>query len=149
MSARDYTTRRRAIVEALSTKLALIDGTGSYRTTLTNISERLRFWDEIQEFPAVDINAGSETRVYQGAGVADRYMTMTIRCYVQQEDATLALEKLLEDVETVLSENGRLAYLDALGATQYTRDIKILALYTDEGVLEPLGVGELTLEVSY
>lgn len=149
MAARDYTSRRRSIVTAIAGILADIDGTGSFRTTLVNISERLRFWDEIQEFPAVDVNAGSETRVYQGAGFADRYLTMTIRCYVQQEDATLALEALLEDVETVLAENGRLAYLDSTGATQYTRDIKVVGIDTDEGVLEPLGVGELLLEVSY
>jgi hypothetical protein len=55
----------------------------------------------------------------------------------------------MEDVETVLEENSRLAYLDRTSTTQYTQQITIVSLDTDEGVLEPMGVGEMLLEVRY
>ena len=146
---RSQTSRRTAIVSAIAIKLAAINGTGSYRSNVQSVSPRLKFWDEIQEFPTIHLSPGSETRVYQGGGFKDRYMSVTVRCYVNEENSGEALEALLEDVETVLDENGRLAYLDALGVTQYTRDIIILDLTTDEGVLDPIGVGEMTIQVKY
>lgn len=147
---RIYTTRRAGIVNALAEALKSINGQFPFQADLEGrVSPRLLFWDEIQEFPAVHLNAGSETREYQGGGYKDRFMTVTIRCYVNQEDAVEALEGLLEDVETVLEENGRLAYKDRQGSSQFTQKISILTIDTDEGVLSPLGVGELICEVRY
>jgi hypothetical protein len=150
VAERTYTTRRHGILAALVTKLKEIDGTGSYLANLNdNVSPRLKFWDEVEEFPAVHLNAGSETREYQGGGHKDRFLSVTVRCYVQAEDAVLALDELLEDVETVLEENSRLAYTDRTDATKYTQQITIISVDTDEGVLEPLGVGEILIEVRY
>jgi hypothetical protein len=150
MAARDYTTRRLGILNALVEKLKTIDGVGKFRSDLgDNVSPRLKFWDEVEEFPAVHLNSGSETREYQGGGYKDRFLAVTLRCYVQDEDAILALDDLLEDVETVLEENSRLEYKDRAGSTQYTQQITIISIDTDEGVLEPLGVGEMTIEVRY
>ncbi len=150
MAARDYTTRRLGIVNAIVDKLKDINGTGAFLTDLgENVSPRLKFWDEVEEFPAVHLNAGSETREYQGSGYKDRFLSITLRCYVQDEDSVLALDELLEDVETVLESNSRLEYKDRTGNTQYTQQITIISVDTDEGVLEPLGVGEILIEVRY
>jgi len=150
MSARQYTTRRLGIVQAIVDKLKNIDGSGLYLTALgDNVSPRLKFWDEVEEFPAIHLNAGSETREYQAGGYKDRFLSITLRCYVQAEDSVLALDELMEDVETVLEENSRLLYKDRNGATQYTQQITIVSIDTDEGVLEPLGVGEMLIEVRY
>ena len=150
MAARAYTTRRVGIVEALVNKLKDIDGTGQYLTNLEeNVSPRLKFWDEVEEFPAIHLNAGSETREYQGGGYKDRFLSVTVRCYVQDEDAVLALDELLEDVETVLEENSKLTYKDRNNADQYTQQITIVSIDTDEGVLEPMGVAEMLIEVRY
>jgi len=150
MSERQYTTRRLGIVLAIVEKLKDINGSGEYLTSLNeNVSPRLKFWDEVEEFPAVHLNAGSETREYQGGGYKDRFLSVTLRCYVQDEDSVLALDELMEDVETVLEENSRLTYMDRNGATQYTQQITIVSIDTDEGVLEPLGVGEMLIEVRY
>lgn len=148
--SRAYTTRRLGIVEALVEKLEGINGTGAFLTDVAgNVSPRLKFWDEVEEFPAIHLNAGSETREYQAGGYKDRFLSITVRCYVQDEDSVLALDELLEDVETVLEDNSRLQYKDRTGATQYTQQITIVSVDTDEGVLEPLGVGELQIEVRY
>ena len=72
MTTRTYTTRRSAIVTALAEQLKAIDGTGTFLTNLfDNVSPRLLFWDEVTDFPAVHLNAGQETREYQGGGYKD------------------------------------------------------------------------------
>ena len=148
--SRVYTSRRLGIVAALVNKLKDIDGTGEFLTNLNeNVSPRLKFWDEVEEFPAVHLNAGSETREYQTGGYKDRFLSVTLRCYVQAEDAVEALDELMEDVETILEENSRLRYKDRNNIDQYTQQITIVSLDTDEGVLEPLGVGEMLIEVRY
>ena len=150
MATRTYTTRRQGIVNALVTKLKQINGSGAYHTNLEeNVSPRLKFWDEVEEFPTVHLNAGIETREYLTGGVKNRYMTVTLRCYVNEEDAVDALDALLEDVETVLEDNSGMTYTDKLGVTQTIQQITIFSIETDEGVLEPLGVGEVTIEVRY
>jgi len=150
MATRDYTTRRLGIIEALVNKLKDINGSGAFLSNVNeNVSPRLKFWDEVEEFPAIHLNAGSETREYQGGGYKDRFLSVTVRCYVQSEDAVLALDELLEDVETVLEENSKLTYKDRNNADQYTQQITIVSIDTDEGVLEPMGVGEMLIEVHY
>lgn len=150
MAERTYTSRRLSIVNELVTKLKTIDGSGEFHTNLwNNVHPRLKFWDEVDEFPAVHLNAGQETRDYQGGGYKDRFLSVTIRIYVNEEDAVDALDMLIEDIETVIEENSRLAYTDRRGATQYTQQITIVSITTDEGVLEPMGVGEILLEVRY
>jgi len=148
--SRAYTTRRLGIISALVDKLKTINGAGAFLTDLgENVSPRLKFWDEVEEFPAIHLNAGSETREYQAGGYKDRFLSVTVRCYVQAEDAVEALDELMEDVETVLEENSRLKYKDRTNTDQYTQQITIVSLDTDEGVLEPLGVGEMLIEVRY
>jgi len=150
MATRDYTTRRLGIVEGLVNKLKDIDGTGQFLTNVEeNVSPRLKFWDEVEEFPAIHLNAGSETREYQAGGYKDRFLSITLRCYVQAEDAVAALDELLEDVETVVEENSRLKYKDRNNVDQCTQQITVVSIDTDEGVLEPLGVGEMLIEVRY
>jgi|TARA_R110000764_G_scaffold34786_2_gene77674 hypothetical protein len=148
--SRAYTTRRLGIVQAIVSKLKDINGSGAYLTDLNeNVSPRLKFWDEVEEFPTVHLNAGSETREYQAGGYKDRFLSITLRCYVQAEDAVEALDELMEDVETVLEENSRLEYFDRTNTGQFTQQITIVSIETDEGVLEPMGVGEMLIEVRY
>ena len=148
---RTYTSRRANILNALAEKLKDIDGSGQFLTDLqNNVHPRLKFWDQVDQFPAVHLNAGPETREYQGGGFKDRFLSITVRCYVQdEEDATEGLNLLMEDIETVLEDNSRLAYTDAQNNSFNTQQITILSINTDEGVLEPLAVGEITIEVRY
>ena len=148
--ARKHTTRRRAIVEALAQKLENINGGPPFRSSVQNVERRLKFWDEVTEFPAIHIGAGTETREYDGGGFRFRFLRITVRCYVSDDnDVIEALEELLEDVETVLEDNDPLTYYDSTGTSQSTVQTTIATVDTDEGVLEPLGVGEITCEIRY
>ena len=148
--ARKHTTRRRAIVEALSEKMEGINGSAPFRTSIAKVERRLKFWDEVDEFPCIHVGAGAETRQYEGGGFRFRFLSLTVRCYTSDDDdVILALEELLEDVESVLEDNDPLVYTDSTGASQSTAQTTIIAVDTDEGVLEPLGVGEITIEIRY
>ena len=151
MSSRTYTSRRANILAALTEKLKDIDGSGAFLTDLqNNVEPRLKFWDEVDEFPTIHVGAGSETREYDGGGVRFRFLRITVRCYVSDDDDVIeALEELLEDVESVLENKDPLTYYDSTGTSQSTVQTTIATVDTDEGVLEPLGVGEITLEIRY
>ena len=150
MSERQYTTRRLSIVDALVDKLKDISTDNNCRTDIyQNVHPRLKFWDEVDQFPAIHLNPGAETREYQGGGYKDRFLGITVRCYVYEEDATYALEALLEDVETVLEQNSGLTYYDRDNTKQTIQQITIVSITTDEGTLEPYGVGEIQIEVRY
>ena len=147
--ARSTTTRRGAILTALADKFKEIDGSGNYRSRLdNNVETRMKFWDEIEQYPAVHMAAGAETREYWGGGNKWRFLNITIRAYVNAEDPIEELEELLEDIETVIDANNSLTYrqlgTDA-GVTQFT----VLSIDTDEGVLAPLGIGEMIIEARY
>ncbi len=150
MVARTYTSRRANILDALVEVLKGIDGSGAMlQDVANNVHPFLKFWDEVDEFPAVHLNAGSETREYQGGGYKDRFLSITIRCYVNEENAQNALNALMEDVETVIEENSNLQYSDTQNNLFNVQQITVVSIDTDEGVLEPLGVGEILVEVRY
>lgn len=151
MSNRLYTSRRDSIVQALVTEIKKIDGTGDWLSDLNGqVEGTLKFWDEIEEFPAVHLNAGPETRDYQGGGVKDRYLSVIVRCYVKVEDICVQeLNKILEDIETLVEDNSRLEYKDKQGNTQYTQQITLVNIDTDEGAMDPIGIGEIVIEVRY
>ena len=140
-SNRAYSTRRLGITNALVEKLKEIDGNGEFNTNVYgNVHPRLKFWDEVNEFPSIHLNAGSESRLYQAGGYKDRLLAVTVRVYVQAEDSVEDLEELLEDIETIIETNSRLEYTDRRGVSHHTQQITIVSIDTDEGVLEPLGV---------
>ncbi len=149
--ARKYSTRRRSIVGAIAEKLQQsLNGSAPFRTAVQDVSPRLRFWDETTEFPSIQVGAGGETRQYDGGGFRFRFLRVTVRCYVNDStDVILALEELLEDVETVMEDYDPITYFDSTGTSQQTHQTTILTVDTDEGVLEPLGVGEIVVEIRY
>lgn len=149
-TTRTYASRRMHILDALVIALKQIDGSGTFLSNVhENVHPRLKFWDEVEEFPAIHLNAGGETREYQTAGYKDRFLTVTLRCYVNEEDAQSALSALLEDVETVLEKHSKLVYYDSTYLQNTAQQITIISIDTDEGALEPLGVGEIVIEVRY
>lgn len=148
--ARSYASKRFAIIKSLVEKFKEIDGSGEYLTNIQNqVSPVMLFWDEVTEFPSVHLSAGQELRDYQGGGFRDRYLSLTIRCYVNDENSVEQLESLLEDLETVIETNSRLHYKDKQGNNQFTQQISIMSIDTDEGTLAPLGAGEIICQVRY
>ena len=108
----------------------------------------MKFWDEVDVFPSLHMSAGTETREYYGGGQKFRFLTVTVRIYVNSEEPIEELEEVLEDVETVIDDAGSFNYYASEG-TQNILQTSIVSISTDEGVLAPLGVGEMILEIRY
>lgn len=142
-------SKRASIVRALATAFKSIDGTGPYKTNLYNNSyAKLKFWDEIQDFPSVYMTPGSEAREYLPSDFKWAYLAVSIKAYVKdEENAPELLEQLLEDLETCIDSNRELVY-DVTNNLS-TTEILIQQITTDEGLLAPYGVGEINLQVRY
>ncbi len=147
--ARINTTRRSAILNAMAELFEKIDGGDGYKQDLTGaIEPRMKFWDEVESFPCLHMSSGTETREYYGGGQKWRFLTVTIRVYVNADDPITELEELLEDVETVLDDAGQFDYRTTTGTQQVTQ-VTVISISTDEGALQPLGVGEMIVEIRY
>ena len=147
--ARTNTTRRSAILNAMAELFEKIDGGDGYKQDLTgSIEPRMKFWDEVDSFPCLHMASGTETREYYGGGQKWRFLTVTIRVYVNSEDPITELEELLEDVETVLDDAGQFDYGTSEGTKQISQ-LTVISISTDEGALQPLGVGEMIVEIRY
>ena len=141
-------SRRTSITKALSEKFKEINGTGQYKTNLfDNSYPKLKFWDEISDFPSVYMSTGTETREYHPAQFSWGFLGVSVKVYVKGEDAHEQLEQLLEDLEHCIDQNRVLVYDSENGYE--TTEILIQSITTDEGLLAPYGVGEINLEVRY
>jgi hypothetical protein len=142
-------SKRNSIAKALAEKLKTIDGTAPYQTNLyDNSYAKLKFWDEIQDFPAVYLVPGTEIREYHPADFTWCFLNISVKVYVRDQDnPQFALETLLHDLETCINANRVLVY-DQDNNLE-TTEILIQSIMTDEGLLVPYGVGEVNLQVRY
>ena len=116
---------------------------------ITNVYENVKgkqvFWDEVTDYPSICMYAGGESREYLPGDFKWAFLTVNIRIYVQDEDAKDRLEEIFDDIEAILDSNNDLT----VDGNDLSTDIRILSLSDDEGLLNPLGVGEIVLEVRY
>ena len=150
--ASTYRTARNKIVDALVKELnTSINGVAPYNSNLFNNADgHLKFLDTIQEYPQVCVVAGDETRQYQPGGLKWRFLNVEIRSYVNDEtEPQESLALLCEDIERVIDNNDILVYDDTVSPSLKTTSLTLLSIATDEGVLSPLGIGEMILSVRY
>ena len=143
-------TKRRQIIQALADKINVtINGVNPYQTNLQNqCFAKLKFWDEVNDFPSVYITPGSETRDYQLSNFAWGMLGVSLKVYCKgEDDSQEQLEQLLSDLEICIDANRQLVY-DLINGYE-TTEILIASITTDEGLLSPYAVGEINLQVRY
>ena len=142
-------SRRTSITKALAEKLnLLLDGTAPYNTNIyNNAYAKLRFWDEVNDFPSIYMVPGSEMREYLPSDFTWGFLNVSIKLYCRGEDSQQELEQLLEDVEHAVDANRVLVYDQDKNLE--TTEILIQSITTDEGLLAPYAVGEINLQVRY
>lgn len=143
-------TRRSSIVSALTKTLNdKLNGTAPYNFNIYKKAEaKLKFWDEVVEFPALFLTPGTELRDYLPGGFTWGYLNVSIKLYVKSADkAPEELEKLLNVVESVVDDNRTIVY--DIQNNYETTEILIQSITTDEGLLDPYGVGEMNLLIRY
>lgn len=146
-----YQTARKKIANKLAETLKEIDGSYPYNTNVfDNVGSRMVYLDEIEQYPKVCVVAGDESRQYLPDGFKWRFLILSVRAYVSnEEDAQEELSLLLEDIERIIDENDALVYDDAVSPNLRTTSMTIQSITTDEGVISPLGIGEVIVEVRY
>lgn len=142
-------SRRSSIVKALADKLKVIDGSTGYKSNLFNsVHTKLKFWDECNSFPSIYVVAGQESRQYMPADFVWGFLNVSLKVYTKGEDSLQLLEDLLEDVENVLDSTLGVIIYDTTN-NYSTSEISITSIVTDEGLLNPYGVGEVNLLIRY
>ena len=146
-----YRTERKKIVDSLADKLKEIDGNHPYNINLfDNVQSKMVFLDEIEQYPKLCVVAGDESREYLPDAYKWRFLTLTIRAYVHTEDdAQEELALLIEDIERVIDDNDVLVYDSSVSPNEQTTSLTIESIGTDEGVIAPLGIGEVVVDVRY
>ena len=143
------TSRRRDIANFLVGELKKIDGGVStfdssytYQVNLfDNVFRRLKFLDEINDFPSVYLQAGTENRIYDSKGLTTSTLDIMLRVYVHKETAVEELESTMQDIEFVIYN---------MDTEQYgIMDVQVATMSTDEGLLDPYGIGEVGVTVQY
>jgi len=149
--ASQYRTARKKIVDALVEQIKEIDGNHPFNSNVfNNVHSGMLFLDQIQEYPKVCVVSGDETREYQPNEFKWRFLSLDIRVYVEdQDDPQEVLALMMEDIERVLDNNDVLTYDDTVSPNLTTTSLTLESLSTDEGVLSPLGIGEITLLCRY
>tara|TARA_B100000073_G_scaffold346374_1_gene357636 strand:- start:37 stop:492 length:456 start_codon:yes stop_codon:yes gene_type:complete len=150
--ASEYRTARKMIVDAYVDELkSNINGQSPYNSNLfNNVEGHTVFIDQITQYPKVCVVAGDETREYQPDGFKWRYLQLDFRAYIEDEnDPQEELALLLEDIERVIDNNDILTYDDTVSPNLKTTSSTILSISTDEGVLNPLAIGEIAIQVRY
>ena len=149
--ASQYRTARKKIVDALVEQIKEIDGNHPFNSNVfNNVHSGMIFLDQIQEYPKVCVVSGDETREYQPGEFKWRFLSLDIRVYVEDyEDPQEVLALLMEDIERVVDNNDVLTYDDTVSPKLTTTSLTLQSLSTDEGVLTPLGIGEITIECRY
>lgn len=140
---------RSKIVDGLVTLFENIDGATPYNKYINpnNIRNRQIFWDEVNDYPFICVYAGQETREYQASGFKWGHLLVYIKIYTNSETPQEDLELIIEDIEYVLDENNEFTYDNV--RNKQAQDIRINQITTDEGVLHPIGVGEILIQIRY
>lgn len=146
MSINSTGSARSKIINSLVDLLKGIDGQLPNNTNLyENVFNKLKFYDEVEDFPTVCLVAGPEFREYLPGEFKWGILNTTIRVFVKDEEPQEVLELILEDIECLLDDNNDLEF----DTNRTITEIRITSIATDEGVLTPYGVGEINLQVRY
>jgi hypothetical protein len=144
-------SRRTEITEFLVSQLKEIDGTVSgfnaaytYSQNLfNNVYRRVKFLDEVNDFPALYVSAGTEIRDFNSKSLTVATLDVTIRAYVFGEDNSQSLvDDTVQDIEHVIYSIGDHPDKGIL-------DITIDSITSDEGLATPYGLAEVELTIVY
>lgn len=139
-------SNRTEIIKAWVKVFKTIDGTGYFQSNLfNNVEGRLRYWDEVNDYPYVCVVAGDETREYLPGGFKWAFLNISIKIYTKSKDPQEVLEHIIEDIELLIDSNNGLVYKEG----KKLEDIKIITITTDEGLTHPYGIGEILLQTQY
>lgn len=146
---------RSSICKALTAKMKTdLDGTAPYVNNLyTNVFDKVKHFQDINDFPTVTVTPGPERREDMPSHFTLCYLEVNIRIYVKDtDDAQGTLESIIGDIENFVDTHQQIEYnLVTSSGTEVKQTISntISSITTDEGLLDPEAIGEIILVVQY
>ena len=137
------TVRRTQIVEALVSDLH----TNVARILSANVTRQMVFLNEVNDFPFVCMLVEPETRFHYGAGRKLATLAISLRGYVHDGDSGEMIElaeDLGMDIESLVIEPFAEAHRDL--AVEFAG---VESFRTDEGLMAPYGISDLTITITY
>ena len=151
-------SRRTQIIDFVVTELKRINGVVDSRTAplrsnytyktnvFNNVFRRMKYLNEINDFPTLCVTSGGEDRIEVGAGVRFGTMSFNIRGYIKSTDSSLdEAENLSDDIEFVINTLN----IETNASTFQITDARITSIETDEGLYEPYGVINVEVLLRY
>lgn len=151
-------TRRTSAINAIVEELKRINGTLDSRVGLlrspyqyknnvfNNVFRRMKFLEDINDFPTILVIPETENRVHSGSGERFGTYNIRIRGYVRGDGETIELaEDLADDIEFIVESIHNLE----ISTTHCIIDVRTLSLTTDDGLLSPFGLCDIVVEVAY
>lgn len=139
-------TNRVSIRNSLVTLLKdQLDGTNYTSNCYNTVVAKQVFWDELTSYPTIAVVNGSEKTEYQPGGFTWKYLNILIKTFHKIDDEGAQLEQMLEDIENILDANNDLEY----SSGETVEQLSLLSVDTDEGLLYPFSVSEISILVQY
>ena len=143
-----------AIGELIKGELNGSKPTKYFTNIYNNVFVSSKQFSQIQDFPAVTVTPGPESFEYILSGLRWNYLQVYIRTYVKDESEPNAkLELIIEDIKNLIDEFDSIPYTvtkpDGSVLNLRTTQSTLSEISTDEGLLAPLGIGELVLTIRY
>lgn len=111
-----------------------------------NVYRKFKYIDEINDFPTICLYASRDRRSHIGAAVKYGTFTVTIRGYIKSGESSIDdSDNLANDIEYVIESFN----LDPDRCSINLVDSRILSIETDEGLMNPYGLCEVSVEIAY
>ena len=143
-----------ALVERLKKDMDGSNPTEFFTNMYGNVSRQTYSFEQINEFPYIAVDVGTETGNYLPSAQQWVYLEIPILIYdKEKDDINMQLEKLIADVKTSIDTGGNLQYTimkpDGSTIDSEATDMQITSVSTDEGILSPFGFAQVNVTVRY
>lgn len=109
-----------------------------------NVYRRFKYMDEINDFPSICLYATRDRRSHIGAAIKYGTFVTTIRGYVKSGESSIDdSDNLANDIEYAVES------FNLEGCSINLVDARILSIETDEGLMSPYGLCEISVEIAY
>ena len=136
-------SRRTDILGELTTHLRSAQYTNNPLPS-NGVQRGMKWLDQINDFPYICYHVDSSELVHIGANERFYNMEISLRGYVRGDDSQSLSDQLALDIEDAAD-----SFRDAATSTHSIVDSRIVEVSTDEGLMEPHGIVEMSLSISY
>lgn len=136
-------SRRSDILNSFTTHLRSAQYTDSSLPT-DGVQRGMKWLDQINDFPYICYHVDASENTHIGANERYYQMAISLRGYVRGENSQSLADQLALDIEDAAD-----SFRDAALSTYMIVDSRVVSVSTDEGLMEPHGIVEMSIEVSY